>query len=264
MAETVVLSGSSLNTYLRCGRQWELAYVQRIKRPPSLKMALGTAGHYAAEVDFTQKIESREDLPLDMVLDAFSDSFNKETVDSPEVPAKKETKPLMHASGIEAMKVWHKDIAPTIQPAMVEQPVQFMLSTSVRGGEETNIPWTGTVDLVDEDVLVRDWKFVGKKPDPRNGDYVLNMVGYAIGYRELTGGLENGVVLDHVVRTKTPYHFKVESATVKDESIIAFAGIAESVYNSIGAGSFPPTGLKSGACSWCGFKRECGYYQGPM
>lgn len=263
MAETVVLSGSSLNTYLRCARQWELAYVQRMNRPPSLKMALGTAGHWAAEVDLRPKIETREDLPLDVVLDAFRDSFVKETVDSPEVPDKKETRPLMLDSGIEAMKVWHGQVAPTIQPIMIEEPVQFMLTVSSRQGE-TNIPWTGTVDCVDEGIIVRDWKFVGKKPDPRSGDYILNMVGYTIGYRELTGGLENGFVLDHVVRTKTPYHFPViQEGPVPDESIMSFAGIAESVYNSIGAGSFPPTGLKSGACSWCGYKRECGYYQGP-
>ena len=91
------------------------------------------------------------------------------------------------------------------------------------------------------------------------------MVGYAIGYRHLTGGLETGIVLDHIVRTKTPYHFQVKSdGPVPDESIFSFAGIVESVHDSIQAGSFPPTGLKSGACSWCGFKRECGYYQGPL
>ena len=140
MAEPVVLSGSSLNTYLRCARQWELAYVQRLKRPPSLKMALGTAGHFAAEVDLKQKIETHQDLPLDMVLDAFRDSWDKETIDSPEVPDKKETKPLMLDSGIAAMKVWHAEVAPDVDPIMVEEPIQFTIN---------DIPWSGTVDLVD-------------------------------------------------------------------------------------------------------------------
>lgn len=218
-------------------------------------MALGTAGHFAAEVDLTQKIKTHEDLPLDVVLDAFSESWDKETVDSPEVPEKKETKPLMHASGIAAMKIWHATVAPDVDPIMVEEPIQFAIN---------GIPWTGTVDLVDRPEKVRDWKFVGKKPDARSQDYVLNMVGYAIGYRQKTGRLETGVVLDHIVRTKEPYHFQVKSdGPVPDESIMSFAGIVESVHGSIQAGSFPPTGLKSGACSWCGFKRECGYYQGP-
>lgn len=259
MAEPVVLSGSSLNTFLRCGRQWELAYVYRLKRPPSLKMALGTAGHAAAEIDMRQKMTSGTDLPLDEVLDAFRDAFAEETVDSPEVPEKKETKPLMLDSGVEAMKVWHKDVAPTVTPIMVEEPVQFSIAT----GDGPVRPYSGTVDLVDDTEKIRDWKFVGKKPDPHSGEYVLNMTGYAIGYRKLTGKLESGVQLDHIVRTKTPYHFPIgDDKPVPDESIVAFADIVESVGGSIDKGAFPPTGLKSGACSWCGYKRECGYYQG--
>lgn len=251
MAEPVVLSGSSLNTFLRCGRQWELAYVQRLRRPPSLRQARGTAGHYAAEVDMAQKIDSGEDLPLDVVLDAYRDKYVEESVDSPENPDKKETKAAFLDSGVAGVTIWHKTVAPQIQPDMVEQPVQFTVN---------DIPYSGTLDLADKSGKVRDWKFVGKKPDPRSQDYVVNMVGYAIGYRKLTGHVEAGIVLDHVVLTKDPYHFPVEGETVPDQSIVSFAGIVESVHDSIQKGSFPPTGLKSGACSWCGYHAECGYY----
>jgi hypothetical protein len=253
MAEPVVLSGSSLNTFLRCGRQWELAYVQRLKRPPSLKMARGTAGHSAAEIDMRHKLETGEDLPLDAVLDAYRDAFVEETADSPENPDKKETKPLFLETGLKGITVWREKVAPTIDPEYVEEPVQFTVN---------GIPYSGTLDLADKERKVRDWKFVGKKPDERSQDYVVNMVGYIIGYRQKTGMLEQGVVLDHLVLTKDPYHFPVVSeGPTPDESIFAFAGIVGSVHDSITKGAFPPTGLKSGACSWCGYKAECGYYR---
>lgn len=256
MAEPVVLSGSSLNTFLRCGRQWELAYVHRIKRPPSLRMARGTAGHTVAEIDLKHKLETGEDLPLEEILDTYRDEFVKETADSPENEKKKETKPLYLEAGLNGIKTWRLKVAPLVDPEYVEEPIQFTIN---------GIPYSGTIDLADKKKKVRDWKFVGKKPDTRSQDYVVNMVGYVIGYRQKTGELESGVALDHIVLTKEPYHFPVESeGPTPDESIVAFAGIVGSVHDSIQKGAFPPTGLKSGACSWCGYKAECGYYQGPI
>ena len=202
-----------------------------------------------------QKVASGQDLPLEEVLETFRDEFVKEAEDSPENPAKKETRPLMLDSGVAAMTVWHHDVAPAIDPEYVEEPVQFTIN---------GLPYSGTIDLATKQRRIKDWKFTGKKPDPRDQSYVVNMVGYVIGYRRKTGQLETGVDLDYVVRTKTPYHFPVSSeGPTPDESIVSFAGIVESVHDSISKGAFPPTGLKSGACSWCGFTDECGYYQGP-
>lgn len=250
MGEPVVLSGSSLNMFLECGALWELVYVRGLRRPPSLKMALGTAGHAAAELDLTQKMDTKEDLPEEAVLDAFRDSFLAESNLSEEIPEKQETKGIMLDSGIASMKVWHKDVAPTVQPTMVEEPVQFTIN---------DIPYAGTIDLVDDQDRVRDWKFVGRKPG-KDQKYVLNMTGYAIGFREKTGRVETGVILDHIVRTKEPYHYPISGEPVPDQSIIAFADIVETAYSSINVGSFPPTGIRSGRCSYCPFRgKECVY-----
>jgi hypothetical protein len=236
--------------FLECGAKWELIYVRGLRRPPSLRMALGTAGHAAAEKDLTQKIDSHVDLELDAVLDAFADSYNKEAADSPD--DNKGTWASYKDSGIAAMQVWHKDVAPTVQPTMVEEPVQFTIN---------DIPYNGTVDLVDDKDRVRDWKFVGRKPGKGDQKYVLNMTGYAIGYRQKTGLIESGVILDHIVRTKTPYYFPVESTSpVPDESIIAFADIVEQAYGTIQKGAFAPNGIRNGTCSYCPFRgQECVY-----
>jgi hypothetical protein len=248
MADPLVLSGSSINTYLRCARQWEYGYVQRIKRPPRLKMVLGTAGHTAVEQDLIHKMETGEDLPREQVQETFRDEFvelAKETDDDTDDVGK------LTDSGIKTVGVWHDVVAPKTFPMMIEQHLQYKLNGTIIDG---------TIDVVHQDGRIGDWKFTGKTPDKRGGDYLLNMVGYAIGYRRMTGKVETGVVLDFMVRLKQPKHFPIASGTVPDESIVAYAGIVDDVVRAINAGLFPPTGLKSGACSWCGYRDICSAY----
>lgn len=251
-----VLSGSSLNTLLRCGKQWEYAYVYRLKRPPRLKMITGTAAHEAVEIDFRQKIESHEDLPVDDVLDAFSTSFDREAADAEEEPEKKLTKPVAKDAGVRSLKVWHKEVAPIIQPAMVEEPISFTIN---------GIPWTGTIDYTDVDDVVGDWKFTWKTPSSAEA-YILNMVGYAIGFRVKTGRLESRVSLDHMVALQDPKYVPIRSdGPVPDRSIVAFTDLVEDAVRTINSGNFLPTGLKSGACSWCGYRDICpAYKDSPM
>lgn len=245
MADPLVLSGSSLNTFLNCGRQWEYAYVQRIKRPPRLKMVLGSAAHRAVELDLVNKMETGEDLPRAQVQETFRDEFVRGATDTDD-----DTDDVgkLTDSGISTVGVWHDVVAPKTHPRLIEQHVQYKLNGTVIDG---------TIDIVHEDGRIGDWKFTAKTPDKRGGTYLIPMVGYAIGYRRMSGEVESGVVLDFMVRLKQPKHHPVSSGPVPDESIVAYAGIVDDVVRSIDAGLFPPTGLKSGACSWCGYRDIC-------
>ena len=254
MAEPIVLSGSSMGTYLRCPRQWEHVYVRRDRQRPNLKAALGTAAHAAAELDYRQKVTSGVELPKDVVLDAFRDAYVESSYDAVEKPEKKETIPLFLDSGIQATGFWYDDVAPLYQPVLVEQNGQFTIN---------GIHYDWTLDYTDDKDVVGDWKFVGRTPNSAE-TYVLNMIGYAIGFRRLTGEIESGVRLDHVVRLKKPIHVPIEGPTVPDDDIYAFADTVKSVYDSIQMGSFPPNGLKSGACSWCAYADgTCKAYRRP-
>ena len=195
------------------------------------------------------KLETQTDGPLDVALDAYSDSFDQEVIETDETD---KDNAEAKDKGVKSVKFWHKDVAPKIQPKMIEQPISFLVN---------GIPWTGTMDLVDAEDRVRDWKFTGKTPSSADA-YVLNMVGYAIGYRQMTGAVESQVVLDHIVGLKTPKYVPIRSdGPVKDESIAAFAKIVEDANRSIQAGIFPANGLKSGACSWCGYRDICPAYK---
>lgn len=219
-------------------------------------MVKGTGGHKAAEVHMLGKIETGVDGPLDVALDAFSDEYDKEAVEAFEEPDKGLTRSLVKDAAVKEVTFWHKEVAPTIEPAMVEQPISFTIN---------GIPWTGTVDLIDADRRVRDWKFTSKTPSGAEA-YILNMVGYAIGYRTLTGEVESQIVLDHIVGLKTPKYVPIRSdGPVSDASLVAFADIVDTAQRSIQAGIFPANGLKSGACSWCGYRDICpAYKESPM
>lgn len=248
MADPVVLSASSIATFLRCGQQWFYAYVERIVEPPSIRQSLGIAAHHAIERNMSQKTFSGTDLPEEAVVDSFSDQYDHLVVD---VEADDDEDPgKAKDDGVGLIRLHHRDVAPKIQPFWVEEPVQF----SVNG-----IPYSGTIDLVDDKNRIRDWKTTKRKP--QQVSHLLQMTGYALAYRHRTGEVESEVVLDYLIRTKLPQYLPVASGgPIDGEAVIKFANVVENVYAAIQEGRFLPNGLMSNACSWCGYKNRCPAY----
>lgn len=247
MANPLVLSASSVMTYLRCGQQWKFPYVDGIKRPPTLKQGRGLAVHAAVEVNMKQKMDTREDLPLDDVRDAARDAFLTETMDSDStIGAKNE----FLDSTVDLVTVYHKLVAPEIQPIAVELPVQYMVN---------GIPFSGQIDLIDEMDRVRDTKTTARRPQP--AQYSFAMTGYALAFRQGTGKVETDTVLDYLVATRRPYRHPVhQGGPASPAQVSRFATIIESTARSIEAGRFVPNGLASGACGWCPYKDICPAY----
>lgn len=270
MSETVdpmVLSGSSVNTYLRCGKQWEYAYVLQLRRPPSIKQGLGIAAHEAVGMNLAQKVDSYRDLPEEEVVQKFVDEWNVMSVDIEDVvnverkdertgkttKTRKETKAQAYDSGIKAVMKHHEEMSSKVQPIWVEREISFTLNES--------IAYTGILDLADNYGRVRDHKFVSRKPDS-GGGYILPMVGYALGYRQTSGDTETEVVLDYIVRTQDPYYLPLASGgPFSDDTIREFARVVTEVRRSIDAGIFNYNGLQSHACGWCGYADICPGYR---
>lgn len=245
----IVLSASSVTTFLRCGQQWYLAYVEGVKSPPTLKQARGIAVHKAVEVNMQQKIDSRVDLPVSDMLDAYSTSYDSVGADG-FAPDDNVTAGQIKDEGYKLVELHASQVAPSIQPVQVERPVQFDLN---------GIVFSGQIDLEDSEGRIRDTKTTARKPTGES--YILNMTGYALAKRQADGDTESDIVLDYLVATKTPYYLPIAAGgPVTDDQIVRFANVVESVAGSIRAGSFAPSGLVSGACSWCGYKAMCPAY----
>lgn len=262
-----ILSGSSITTYMRCPKQWEYAYVLRLKRPPSIKQGLGIAAHEAVAFNMEQKTLTYADLPDEEVGQKFLDTWDLLSIEIEDITeearisektgkvlkSRKETKADARRSGAQAVMLYQEEAASKIQPVWVERQIQFKLN------EE--IDYSGIFDLGDDRNRVRDQKFVSKRPSD-GGSYIVPMIGYALGYRQLTDSIEAEVVLDYIVRTAEPYYLPLASGgPITPEAINQFAKIVTDVHDGISRGYFPPTGLVSFACSWCGYADICPAYR---
>lgn len=249
-AGDLILSASSITTFLRCGVQWEYGYVKQIKAAPTVKQSLGIAAHEAFEENMLGKLVSTIDLPEQAVLDVFSGAYDRlllEVEDPAEDPGQAKDQ------GVRLIQKQHREIAPGIMPVLVEAPILI---------EVDGIPYSGSIDLTDDKGRVRDWKTSARKPTD-GGTYQLAMTGYALGYRSLTGLVETDVQLDFLVRykVKDPAYYPIPAGgPVSDGAVAVFADTVARVYEAINAGRFTPNGLTSGACSWCGYKAMCPYY----
>lgn len=265
--DPMVLSGSSVNTYLRCGKQWEYAYVLQLRRPPSIKQGLGIAAHEAVGFNLAQKVLTYMDLEEEEVVQKFEDEWDVMAVDIEDVvnvegidertgkktKTRKETKAAARESGIKAVMVHHEELSTKVQPVWVEREISFQLNDS--------IAYTGIFDMADDRGRVRDHKFVSRKPQD-GGAYILPMIGYALGYRQISDEPETEIVLDHIVRTQDPYYLPLASGgPVTDAAIQQFARVVTEVRRGIDAGIFNYNGLQSHACGWCGYADICPAYR---
>ena len=243
--------------------QWYYAYVAGIRIPPTLRLVRGIAVHKAVEVNMFQKMTTKVDLPVEDVLDAYDTSWNTETEDGIMLDDDgKETPGEAKDKGYELVQLHHSVVAPKIQPLWVEQPVQFTIN---------GIPFSGQIDLAREipnldpdpeaeamGIEIVDTKTTKRKPSGES--YILNMTGYALAARQITGRKEANTRLDYLVATKEPYYLPVSmGGPMSDAAIERFANVVESVSDTIEAGKFVPNGLMGSppACSWCGFRDIC-------
>ena len=260
LADPTILSGSSLNTFNECPKEWEYVYLWRLQRPPSYKMALGTAAHAAVEFAMKWRIEHGSYPDLDMWHAAFNVSWLVETIEAkPRNDKPQESAEAHHESGINCVTFYASSVAPFIVPLAVEMPVRFTINGHV---------WTGMIDLleaIDGDpkrVRLRDQKFTSKRPD-NPARYRWPMIGYAIGLRKEMGIIEEDVQLDYVIRNKKPVHFPVANGgPFTDADILSLAQEIEDAMAVINRGSFPATGPQTGACNWCRYWDICPSYVG--
>src|ERR1039458_9638405 len=58
-----VLSPSGASGYLNCGFKWYGRHILKLPHPPTGALPMGSAVHAAINVNFEQKIETKQDLP---------------------------------------------------------------------------------------------------------------------------------------------------------------------------------------------------------
>ena len=138
---------SQINMFLKCPRQYMFRYLMGIRSQPKAALTLGSAFDTATTVNLTQKIETKEDLKVSEVLDAYSDDFDKR---SPDTEWADDDPGEQKDMGARMIKVFQEQGAPGIVPATVQEGFR------IEGDD--GYARVGTMDFTDVDGFVRDTK----------------------------------------------------------------------------------------------------------
>lgn len=239
---SLVLSSSSVSAYLDCELRYYYGYILNIEGERSDAIATGIAVHHAAEQINRANLMG---LPLDEreAIGAFRSSIYEQKMTDIDLSA-----------GEALTKLYLHEVAPTFIPVWVEEGYAI---------EVNGIRYGSIWDVSDADGNVRDIKTTKRRPRP--SEYAFAMVGHALGFRVVTGFIENDIILDYLVRTpkahKTYYYPIRNGGPATDGDIRSFASILNGIGNGIENRRFRPTGLEYGSCRWCPYQKMCQPYQ---
>jgi putative RecB family exonuclease len=239
------ISVTQMKMYLRCPLQYKFRYIDLLKIPPVSALTLGKSIHSALEGNYSQKIETKKDLPSEQVIDIFSDSWENNVK---ETTFEEDEKPgEVKDDGVKLVSIYHKQVSPTIQPKLVEK--EFNLAF-----ENVDYTLKGYIDLIDTEDIIIDHKTTKRSMNQEDVSSDLQLSCYAMAYRFLFGGLEKELRFDVMVRNKTP---KIQQITTTrtQEDINRFLKVLAYVSKAIKSGIFYPN--KNFMCSVCGYVKLC-------
>lgn len=239
------LSVTQLKMYLRCPLQYKFRYIDGLKIPPVSALTLGKSIHSALEINYSQKIKTKEDLSVNQVKDLFSDLWE---ADVKETLFEEDERPgQVKDEGIGLITTYHKQVSPTIQPKVVEK--EFELSFK-------NVDYTlkGKLDLVDNQDIIIDHKTTKRSMQEENINTDLQLTCYSLAYRHALGLKEKALRFDVMVRTKNP---KIQQLTTQrtQEDIDRFLKILAYVSTAIQKSIFYPN--ENYFCAVCGYREMC-------
>lgn len=216
------LSKSSLDLWNDCNYAWMLAYVYRMKAPPTLHMLAGRAVHAGIEAYW-----KGED-----ALEATQRLWDADLASIPSVDPFAATESLADARGL--VRTYLDKVAPTFTPKLVE--AKFAIRVN-------GVLVTGAIDAADDDVHDTKTTSTPSKVDPKRHEVEMTL--YAWGARSLTGQMPRRLILDVIGRngryTQKPVNLDERGAA----ETIGY------VADRINAGSFEPTGARTGECHYC-------------
>lgn len=240
------VSLSQISTYMRCPLLYYWQYETEFKRPFPSAITFGSATHKTLEINYKQKIDTNQDLPVDALQEVFSYEFDR-MVDKTDWEEGEEPGAVKD-EGINLIPVYMQQIAPKTQPIAVERAFDVEL-------EDAEFTLRGVIDLVTDQGVIVDTKTSKRSP---NQDVIvgnLQMIIYSVAHRQLFGEPERGLRMDYLVRTKTPKTVTLEADPSTDHDIkrmlrtlnVVARGIRSKLY-------YPNPG--SFMCS----PKGCGYY----
>ena len=245
------ISYSQLNMYSRCGMQYYYRYAEKIILPPEIALVKGHSVHYGIEINSTQKVETRRDMPKKDIMEIsvmeYEHSIEGAEATADDKGAGKDSVAVL--SGLYA-----DEVSPTIQPVHVEKSIDVTL--------EGVIPIKTIIDCIDDQGNLRDYKTAGKKKVQKDIDDSLQFTLYHIAYLQEYGKEPASLKMDVLIDKKTPEYQILESKRSIENGILAVRKI-HAVVDALQKEVFLPAPEGSWICSpqYCGYYRMCRFKQ---
>ena len=200
-----VLSPSQVRCFMDCQVRWWFKYGLRYPDPLTGNLALGRAVHAALALNFEQKMQSYEDLPILGVIALFRQAWAAERE---ETEFRDDEDPQEFARfGEDLIRKYLEEVAPTIAPAAVEQHVE---------GEIAGVYVQGWIDVLDVHGRILEIKTAARKPSSISPEHRFQIATYA----QLTPGATGNARIDTLVKTKTP-GLVTQRFNVTDQDLLA-------------------------------------------
>jgi hypothetical protein len=254
------ISHTQIQMLLKCGIQYEFRYVNGKIAPPSASLVRGKCGHKTLEKNFKQKIESKQDLPVDELKDTFSDEWEKskyeiawKTKEMGDLsPAK--AGGIFKDSGIAMIGKFHEEQSPVIYPVAVEDPFEILFE----GGYPKLIGFT---DRIDEGEEIGEVKFVSKSPNADDARTDIQLTIEEFGYRMKYGRPPKKLKKQFAISTKEPKTLSQEVEHRDDATINRLMWRIQASMMALQKGVLTPAPHGAWWCSenWCGYWNQCKY-----
>jgi len=247
-----------MNMYLSCGIKYEKRYIERIPLLSTPTFVAGKAIHSGIELNYRQKMNTREDLPVsdlkDCVADAIEKGFEEDLflMEDEKAVGMDKLKADWKDLSIKGIEAYHKEISPQVFP--VEAEHNFLVPLW------DNHELYGYIDIVDERKIIRDTKTSKKAPlqkdPPQNiANTSQQLTAYALSYKTLYGELPEKLTLDYIILNGEVKNIIYETVR-KPEDIEVFLKRLRRVINGIQRRVFlPPT--ETWVCLYCQYRDAC-------
>ncbi len=217
----VVLSPTQARTFLGCSARWWFKYGLSLPELKTSSLAFGLAMHRALEINFRQKLESKEDLETAGMVTIFRDCWGEQVGQA--VFREDESPRDLAKLGERLIAKYMDEVAPRIEPAAVEMDVQ---------GEIAGVPVRGRIDLLDVEGRLVDIKTACRRPSCVPWDYAFQLATY----RQITPGASGEARLDTLVKTNAvqlvQHSYVVDDADLRATQVL-YPFIRESIRNGL-------------------------------
>lgn len=254
-------SVSQINMYFDCAEFYRRWHIEKEKFPMGLAAIKGTGMHAAAEANFKHKMAEGVDLPVQLIVDAAVEAFDKRVVNE-DVSLTSIEEGIGKAIVVSRARDDVRNLAAGFAiffRKYIPKAVEKMVKIPVPRGSHDLL---GVLDLVTVDDAVRDFKTSKRKMSKTSAAESIQLTMYSAGHMVAYGKPASSVGLSVLVSTTkgVSHQELVDTRDAKDYGVLAAR--INSMDQALKAGIFLPAALGHWKCSavYCPFfTRGCPY-----